>query len=92
MSNIVSINYQAWERREIYEMFKGTTMYTTVQLDITDFLDKVKQHNLRFYPVMVYCISKVINAFEEYKYGYDEDKNIGIWDMGYPSSYVYCPT
>lgn len=74
------INYDIWERRELYETFRGTTLYTTIHMDISDFLKSVKSKNIRFYPAMIYCISTIVNNHECYKYGYDSKKNIGIWN------------
>jgi len=78
------IDYQNWERREIHEYFHDTSIYTTVHMDITDFLARVKEQGLRFYPTMIYCIAKVVNDHSDYRYGYDKDHNIGIWDRIHP--------
>jgi len=81
---LTKMAYENWERREIYEFFKGTTMYTTMHLDITQFLLKIKAWNIRFYPAMIHCIATVINNNSDYRYGYDAEKNIGIWDVLHP--------
>lgn len=78
------IDYAAWERREIYEFFQGTTMYVTIQMDISAFLPRLKENKIRFYPALIYCIAKVINQNTEYKYAFNEDKEVGIWDILHP--------
>ena len=78
------IDMQGWNRREIFEYFKNTSLNVTVQIDITDYLHKVKERNCKFYPSIIHCIAKVVNENEEYRYGRDKMGNIGIWDVIHP--------
>lgn len=78
------INYDTWERKEFLEFFKKTTIYMTVQMDITALYHKLEQHNLRLYPALIYCVADVINSHQEFRYAYDQDGNIGIWDVIHP--------
>lgn len=74
------INYETWERREFHEFFDGCSIYMTVAMDITDFLTRVKWSGIRFYPALIHCILQVVNGCADFRYGFDTDKNIGVWD------------
>lgn len=60
-----SVNYEvidiaSWPRREYFEHYLNTVPCTysmTVKLDIT----RIRKKNLRLYPTMLYCITKVVN-------------------------------
>lgn len=77
------IDYEKWERKEIYEHFKGTVMYTTVQMDISRLLQRVKSGGQRLYPALIHCIAAVVNSCADYRYGLVEG-NIGWWDAIHP--------
>ena len=50
-----TIDYERWERREIYEAFHRTGIYITVQMDITELRAALKKRGLRLYPALIYC-------------------------------------
>lgn len=78
------IDYEHWERREIYEAFHRTGIYVTVQMDITGLLPALKERGLRLYPALIYCVCRVVNSDRQYRYGYDENYDIGFWDLLHP--------
>jgi len=85
MDNFVRVNYKEWDRREIFETFRNSSMYITENIDITDFITCIKKHGIRFYPAMIHCIAKVINHCPDFRYALDKDNNIGIWDVLHPN-------
>ena len=44
------IDYENWDRKEIYELFHGYLFYLTVEIDITEFLETIHKHQWKFYP------------------------------------------
>lgn len=80
MKGFRKVDMQNWDRREIYDYFQGTVMYNTVHMDISDFLKKVKGRGLRFYPAIIHCLLRVVNAHECFRYAYGEDGSLGILD------------
>ena len=74
------IDFESWERREYFEMFRNSTVYMTVELDVTEFFAKVKQAGLRVYPCLIYCVAEVINENEAFRYAFDEEGQLGLWD------------
>lgn len=81
---LTPVNYDTWERKEFLEFFKQTTIYMTIQMDITTLYINLKQRGLRLYPVLVYCAAKVINSHPEFRYAYDSHGNTGTWDVIHP--------
>ena len=51
------IDYENWDRKEIYELFHGYLFYLTVEIDITEFLETIHKHQWKFYPSICYCIT-----------------------------------
>lgn len=54
------IDLKTWKRGEYFERYMSEipcTYSLTVKLDIT----KIREKNLRLYPTMLYCITKVVN-------------------------------
>ena len=45
----------------------------------------VKQRGMKFYPAMIWVVSRVINTHEEFKLGWDQDGNLIRWDFVSPS-------
>lgn len=78
------IDYQNWDRREIFEYYRGTCMYVTMHLDITAFHTQVRQAGLRFYPAIIHRIATVINSHADYRHGLDNEAHVGIWETVHP--------
>ena len=57
----------------------------TVDMDVTPLVRFVKQRGMKFYPAMIWVVSRVINAHEEFKLGWDQDGNLIRWDFVSPS-------
>lgn len=59
-------------------------MSLTVDIDVTHLLDYVHKNGLRFYPAMIWAVSKVANSHDEFKYGWKDDVLVK-WDYIFPS-------
>lgn len=75
----IEIDYENWDRKEIFERFFGYTYSLTADVDITEFLAAVRQKGYKFYPSMCYCIARMVNENRDYRYGKANGK-IGYWD------------
>ena len=73
------IDYEIWDRKEIYELFHGYLFYLTVEIDITEFLETIHKHQWKFYPSICYCITKTVNSDERYRYA-KVDGQVCVWD------------
>ena len=73
------INVENWDRREIFELFKNSSYCLTVEIEITDFIQKIKQNGLKFYPSACWCATSAVNSDKDYRYGILDGK-VGYWD------------
>lgn len=78
------IDLAAWERREYLDFFGTSSIYMTMQIDITVLSREVKRRGLRLYPALVFCAAKVLNAHREFRYAYNERRELGVWDAVHP--------
>lgn len=72
MSNhYVVIDEQNWKRNMHCMVFRNSiepAFCVTFELDITNFLNKIRKENYSFTMAMVYAISKCANEIEEFRY------------------------
>ena len=82
------INLDTWNRGNLFKFYiekMRMVMSLTVDMDITPLLQFSKKSRLKFYPVMLWCVSKIVNAHDEFKYSWDMDGNLIKWDFISPS-------
>lgn len=75
-----TIDFECWDRKEIYEAFEGYLYCLTAEIDVTEFLRKLKEKELKFYPAICYCITRAVNQNRNYRYA-KVNGQIGYWDM-----------
>lgn len=81
------INIDTWERKEHYNFFRGLDypQYNIcMNIDITNFIDKIKQRKLPFYYAMTYAATKVLNSVDAFKYRIREGQVV-LYDQIDPS-------
>ena len=79
------IDYQTWERKEVYEHFINETVCTystTLNLDIT----KLKGAHL--YPTIIWLITKAVNKIPEFRTALT-DEGVGIYDELNPAYTIF---
>ncbi|MGN0819102.1 MAG: CatA-like O-acetyltransferase [Christensenellaceae bacterium] len=77
------IDFNAWERAKIFNRFyneERSVMNLNVDVDVTNLLAYCKANDLKFYPAMIWVVSKVVNSHEEFRYGFDDKGNLILWD------------
>lgn len=82
------IDMDTWARREHFELYSKNvpcTYSTTANLDSGKFLSTLKARNLKFYPSIIYCITKVVNKIDAFKMDIDDNGNLGIYSKCNPS-------
>ena len=79
----IPIEYEHWDRKEIYDAFHGYLYCMTVELDITEFLKKIHENHWKFYPSMCYCIAKTVNGHQDYRYA-KINGQVGYFDQVNP--------
>ena len=86
--NYTKIDIEGWERRDLFRLYTTDlkiVMNMTVDVDITNMLAELKKNGLRFYPAMIWVVSRLMNARDEFKYHLTEDGELIKWDYVSPS-------
>ena len=85
-SQIVDVS--TWSRGDLFQFYirqMRIVMSLTVDVDVTPLVAFARERGLKFYPLMIWTVSKVVNAHDEFKYGWDADGNLIRWDFVSPS-------
>jgi len=94
------INMDTYERKDYFKHFLNMDnpfIETTVQVDITDFYNKIRSNNLPFNISLMYMLTKSANAIKEFRQRILDDEIIEYdfcrisYNVNTPSGrYVYC--
>ncbi len=82
------IDLNRWGRGALFQRYIDSmriVMSLTVEVDVTNLLAFAKSHHLRFYPSMIWAVSKTVNAHDEFKYGWDDHGDLIRWEYISPS-------
>ena len=74
--NYTKINLDEWNRGKLFKSYIDNmriVMSLTVDVDVTKLIKFTKNNGLKFYPTMIWIVSKVVNAHDEFKYSWDKD-------------------
>ena len=86
-----SVDLSRWARREHFEIFQTfaqSTFNQTVQLDITALLKHIKETGWKFYPTMIFLISKIVNRHPEFRMAM-KDNELIVWDEVHPNYTIF---
>ena len=81
------IDLTKWERGNLFTLFikdLKCVISLTVDIDVTGLYNWCKSKELKFFPSFMYIVSKVINQREEFRFGYDDNGSLILWDEVYP--------
>lgn len=90
--HFTTIDMEHWERKQHYEYYINfvKAKYTiTMEIDITKLITEIKSKNLKFYPTFLYAIIYNINQIKEFRMGYNENGQLGYWDICHPSYTIF---
>ena len=82
------IDLDGWDRGQLFSFYiheMPIVISLTVDVDAAPLVSFAKRHGLRFYPAMIWAVSKVVNAHDEFKYGWDPQGRLIRWDCVFPS-------
>ncbi|WP_093988481.1 type A chloramphenicol O-acetyltransferase [Massiliimalia timonensis] len=88
------IDLEQYPRKEHYWHYRQAVPCTysmTVTLDMTHMLQKIKEKGFPFYPVIIYGISRVVNAHQEFRMALDELGRLGYYDVVHPNYTIFHP-
>lgn len=82
------IDLEKWSRGKLFKFYTDemrVVMSLTADVDVTRLLTFAKAGGIKFYPSMLWAVSKVINSRDEFKYGYDKEGSLIRWEYVSPS-------
>ncbi|MBE5743665.1 MAG: chloramphenicol acetyltransferase [Clostridiales bacterium] len=85
--NYKIIDLENWERKDLYKLYTSDlkiVMNLTVEIDVTNLVNFTKKFGYKFYPCMIWAVSKIVNSRDEFKYAKKDGKLIK-WDYVSPS-------
>ncbi|HEE0105296.1 TPA: type A chloramphenicol O-acetyltransferase [Citrobacter gillenii] len=85
------VNLSRWARKEHFEVFQTfaqSTINQTVLLDITALLKHIKEVGWKFYPTIIFLLSKVVNRHTEFRMAIKDNKLV-IWNEVHPSYTIF---
>lgn len=86
--NYTRIDLNEWSRGKLFKSYIDNmriVMSLTVDIDVTRLIEYTKINDLKFYPSMIWIVSKIVNSHDEFKYSWDTDRNLIKWDFISPS-------
>ncbi|QLO42858.1 type A chloramphenicol O-acetyltransferase [Citrobacter freundii] len=85
------VDLSCWARKEHFEVFQTfaqSTFNQTVLLDITALLKHIKEVGWKFYPTIIFLLSKVVNRHTEFRMAI-KDNELVIWNEVHPSYTIF---
>lgn len=82
------IDLNEWSRGRLFETYiesMRVVMSLTAEVNAAPLLKFTKANGLKFYPAMIWAVSKTVNARGEFKYGWNERGELIKWDFVSPS-------
>ncbi len=90
--NYTKVDIDKWSRGSLFQFYiekMRIVMSLTVDINVAPLITYTKKNGLKFYPTMIWVVSKVINSHDEFKYSWDTDGNLIRWNSISPSYTVF---
>lgn len=78
-----TINLDTWKRGNLFRFYIDNlrnVMSMTVDIDVSSLITFARTHELKFYPAMMWVVSKAVNQRAEFRYGWDNNENLIHWN------------
>lgn len=85
------VDLSHWPRKEHFEVFQSfaqSTINQTLELDITALHKHIKNVGWKFYPTIIFLISKIVNSHAEFRMAI-KDNELVIWDEIHPQYTIF---
>ena len=85
------INRQTWKSNQYFEnyMASQTSFSMTVDIDITDLYEFLKEHHYKLYPALIFMTTKVVNNHIEFRTTFNSENKLGYWSKMLPSYTIF---
>lgn len=77
------VDFNSWNGANKFKYFMNVEkciITVTANVDVTELVTKCKAHGLKFYTAFICLVSYVLNSREHFRFGYDKDHNVVIYD------------
>lgn len=91
--NYKKFDVESWNRKEHFYHFKDQLrcgFSLTTKIDISKVISFIKEHEYKFYPTIIYLITKVVNKHSEFKFAM-KDGELIQWDTVNPAYTIMHP-
>ena len=81
--DFIKIDKEKWQRKKVFELYSKDILCTysmTINLDITGLKNKIEIKQLKFFPVILYGLSKFVNKYKEFRMDLNKDGELGYYD------------
>ena len=85
------VDLSRWARKEhfaVFQSFAQSTINQTVLIDITALLKHIKEVGWKFYPTMIFLLSKIVNNHSEFRMAI-KDNELVVWNDVHPSYTIF---
>ena len=92
MTACTKIDMENWPRREHYEYYtqKLKIQYNmTAEVRVENLLAYCRRTGKRFYPVLIYLVSKTVNGIDNLKMFLDEEGQLCQWEEVHPNYTIF---
>lgn len=92
MSTWKKIDMENWPRREHYKYYTKILKIQynmTANVRVEKLLDYCHKNGKKFYPVMIYLVSKTVNSIDNFKMFRDKEDNLCVWDHVVPNYTIF---
>lgn len=86
------IDIEKWNRKVYFNHYLNAVRCTysmTVNIEITDLLQEIKYRNIKLYPTLIYMIASVVNKHIEFRTCFNQNGDLGYWDIMNPSYTIF---
>lgn len=91
--NYKKFDVESWNRKEHFYHFKDQLrcgFSLTTKIDISKVIPFIKEHEYKFYPTIIYLITKAVNKHSEFKFAM-KDGELIQWDTVNPAYTIMHP-
>lgn len=80
------IDRKTWTREDYFNHFLhlSTTYSVTVEVNITHLMEELTKRKLKFYPAVIFLLTKAVNKFEQFRMDFIEGETLVCWDKLVP--------
>lgn len=91
-NNYVEIDMENWCRREHYKYYTESLkieIHSTSQLDISRLLEFCHAKGCKFYPTIIYLVTKTLNRIDNFKMFINPEGKLSVWDKIIPNYTIF---